>query len=162
MQTYLKHNTHGNTHATLFLCTVWSIAQFTYLSLARVSTCDGGRTHTAVSNSKSDEAQHVFSPRGELKPGSTLTTSSGVMPGGPHRAWAARHACRKQGCAVCFCSSSRSGRSENERERRTRTNMLLTEQWLILKWSGATLWWPISTLGLPSLLFSSSHNKDAA
>lgn len=48
------------------------------MSLARVSKCDGGRTHTAVSNSKSDEAQYVFSPRGELKPGSTLTTGSGV------------------------------------------------------------------------------------
>lgn len=61
---FKTQHTHGNTHTPSFLCTVRSPAQSTYLSLARVSACDGGRTHTAVSNSKSDEAQRVFSQGG--------------------------------------------------------------------------------------------------
>lgn len=63
-----------------------------------MNTCDGGRTHTAVSNSESDEAQHVFSPRGEeLKPGSTLTTGSGVVPG---------EATQSPSCPPCMSETS--------------------------------------------------------
>lgn len=156
---YCNHTTDTQTHTHHHFCALCDPMLSSHTCLLHEWACVMAAEHTLLYQIAKVMKHSMCFPLG----GSAETrqhTDHRHRRRGPDRAWAARHACQKQASAAPHDREEVRMR-EREKEKEAKMNMLLTDQRLILKWGGATVWWLLSTQGLPTLPFLSNHSKDA-